>query len=151
MLDYRFAATNDKRSSPTSRLHFWWSAAVFACDGRFQPYTGVPDGLQSLTWQRFRRRNKNHKNHNYDWSTCYPCNHSITITPLQSVKHVTCTSTATGLPAGKIRLHCAAGRANRKAKPAGVVKGSARALAPHLTSVFCKLPGREVIRTSWIT
>ena len=29
--------------------------ATLARDGRFQPYTGVPDGLHSLTWQRVRR------------------------------------------------------------------------------------------------
>ena len=27
-------------------------------DGRFQPYAGVPEGLQSFTWQRVRRKKK---------------------------------------------------------------------------------------------
>ncbi len=34
------------------------AAAVFARDGRFQPYAGVLPALHSFTWQRFRRRKK---------------------------------------------------------------------------------------------
>ena len=48
--------------------------------------------------------------------------HSLILTPSHlynqpnRIKHVTCTSTATGLPASKIWLHRAASRADRKAR-----------------------------------
>ncbi len=83
---------------------------------------------------------------------------SVNILPIQSTSHLYNQSNMKHVhrpqpasPAGKIRLHRAAGCANRKAQPVGVERGSAKATALHLTSVFCKPPGREMIRTSWET
>ena len=119
-----------------------WSAAVFARDGRFQPYAGIPGGLQSFTWQRVRRRKKKTRitttisQHNISIQSVYQ-HHTLTI-------NQTCNM--------HINRNWPPGRNNpvapcrRQCKPEST--RSAKATALHLTSAFCKIPGRGLERTS---
>ena len=78
--------------------------------------------------------------------------HSLILTPSHlynqsnRIKHVTCTSTATGLPASKVWLHHAASRADRKAR-LKVNGNAADAFASYTWQKKINIEGRGLERT----